>query len=191
MRSTDVVAGHAAATGALDRGRQLDPHRDAGHRSFQRAVRRHLLRRHARLVQRGRLRRPRCAPLAQPAGLRAYDLRRTLYSLELTVTFFKRMFSADFRRAVAAEAAGDYAEAARAYALAGEHAKVAEMHLLRAERAPSPEANLAELRAAVRWADPEEPDGRAVRRRIARALFVWAKQAGVVSDADRAVVREA
>jgi hypothetical protein len=107
------------------------------------------------------------------------------------VTFFKRMFSADFRRAVAAEAAGDYSEAARAYALAGEHAKVAEMHLLRAERAPSPEARLAELRAAVRWADPAEPDGRSARRRIARALFNWARQAGVVSEADRAVVREA
>jgi tetratricopeptide (TPR) repeat protein len=107
------------------------------------------------------------------------------------VTFFKRMFSADYRRAVAAEAAGDYSEAARAYALAGEHAKVAEMHLLRAERAPSPEGRLSELRAAVRWADPDEPEGRAVRRRIARALFTWAKQSGVVSDADRAVVREA
>jgi hypothetical protein len=107
------------------------------------------------------------------------------------VTFFKRMFSADFRRAVAAEAAGDYSEAARAYALAGEHAKVAEMHLLRAERAPSPEGRLQELRAAVRWADPDALDGRAARRRIARALFTWAKQAGVVSDGDRAVVREA
>ncbi len=101
------------------------------------------------------------------------------------------MFSADFRRAVAAEAAGDYSEAARAYALAGEHAKVAEMHLLRAERASSPEARLQELRAAVRWADPEDPDGKAARRRIARALFLWAKNAGVVSDGDRQVVREA
>ena len=101
------------------------------------------------------------------------------------------MFSADFRRAVAAEAAGDYSEAARAYALAGEHAKVAEMHLLRAERAPSPEGSLQELRAAKRWADPEEPEGRAVRRRIARAQFVWAKKAGIVSESDRQVVKEA
>ena len=69
------------------------------------------------------------------------------------------MFSADFRRAVAAEAAGDYAEAARAYALAGERVKVAEMHLLRAERAPSPAAKLHELRAAIRWADADDADG--------------------------------
>ncbi len=101
------------------------------------------------------------------------------------------MFSADFRRAVAAEAAGDYGEAARAYALAGEHAKVAEMHLLRAERAASPEAKLQELRAAVRWADPDDPDGKAARRRVARAMFNWAKQVGLVSDADKQVVREA
>jgi tetratricopeptide (TPR) repeat protein len=107
------------------------------------------------------------------------------------VTFFKRFFSADFRRAVAAEAAGDYNEAARAYALAGEQAKVAEMHLLRAERATSPEGKLQELRAAVRWADPAEPEGRAARRRIARALFNWARASGLVSESDRQVVREA
>jgi tetratricopeptide (TPR) repeat protein len=107
------------------------------------------------------------------------------------VTFFKRMFSADFRRAVAAEAAGDYAEAARAYALAGERAKVAEMHLLRAERAPSPAAKLQELKAAIRWTDLEDDDGRQARRRIARALFHWAKAATLVGDAERQVVREA
>jgi tetratricopeptide (TPR) repeat protein len=101
------------------------------------------------------------------------------------------MFSADWRRAVAAEAAGEYTEAARAYALCGEHAKVAEMHLLRAERAPSAEAKLQELRAALRWADPDEVEGKAVRRRIARGLHQWAKQAGVVSDDDRQVLRQA
>jgi hypothetical protein len=107
------------------------------------------------------------------------------------MTFFKRMFSADFRRAVAAEAAGDYAEAARAYALAGERAKVAEMHLLRSERATSPAAKLQELRAAVRWADVEDPDGRQARRRIARSMLQWAKSATLVGEAEKAVVREA
>jgi hypothetical protein len=107
------------------------------------------------------------------------------------LTFFKRMFSADFRRAVAAEAAGDYAEAARAYALAGEKVKVAEMHLLRAERAPSPGAKLHELRAAVRWAELEDPEGVKARRRIARALFGWAKTATLIGDAEKGVVREA
>ena len=101
------------------------------------------------------------------------------------------MFSADFRRAVAAEAAGDYAEAARSYALAGERVKVAEMHLLRAERAPSPAAKLHELRAAIRWAELEEPEGKNARRRIARALFNWARSAAVVGDPEKQVVRDA
>jgi FHA domain-containing protein len=107
------------------------------------------------------------------------------------VTFFKRMFSADFRRAVAAEAAGDYAEAARAYALAGERVKVAEMHLLRAERAPSPAAKLHELRAAVRWADADDIESKNARRRIARALHNWARSSAVVGDTEKQVVREA
>lgn len=107
------------------------------------------------------------------------------------MTFWKRMFSADFRRAVAAEAAGDYAEAARAYALAGERVRVAEMHLLRAERAPSPAAKLHELRAAVRWTDLETAEGRNARRRIARALVGWAKAQSFVGDAEKQVVREA
>src|SRR5947209_16940479 len=101
------------------------------------------------------------------------------------------MFSADYRRAVAAEAAGDYAEAARAYALAGERAKVAEMHLLRAERAPSPGAKLHELRAAVRWADPGDAEGHKARHRIARALFNWGRTATVVGDVEKQVVRDA
>jgi hypothetical protein len=107
------------------------------------------------------------------------------------VTFFKRMFSADFRRAVAAEAAGDYAEAARAYALAGERVKVAEMHLLRAERAPSPAAKLHELRAAIRWAEADDADGTKARRRIARALFNWARASAIVGDPEKIVVRDA
>jgi pSer/pThr/pTyr-binding forkhead associated (FHA) protein len=107
------------------------------------------------------------------------------------VTFWKRLFSADYRRALAAEAAGDYDEAARAYALAGERARVAAMHLFRAERATSPEAHLAELRSALRWADPDDADGRDMRKRIARAMYGWAKKSGIVSEGDRQVVRDA
>ncbi len=107
------------------------------------------------------------------------------------MTFWKRLFSADYRRAVAAEAAGDYDEAARAYALAGERARVAAMHLYRAERASSAETRLAELRAAVRWADLDEADGRDMRRRIARAMHGWGKRSGLVSESDRQVVRDA
>jgi pSer/pThr/pTyr-binding forkhead associated (FHA) protein len=101
------------------------------------------------------------------------------------------MFSAEYRRGLQAEAAGDYAEAARAYALAGERAKVGEMHLLRAERAPTPDGKLHELKAAIRWADLDDSEGREVRRRIARGLMGWAKAQGLVTEGDREVVREA
>jgi hypothetical protein len=107
------------------------------------------------------------------------------------VAFFKRVFSADYRRALAAEAAGEYGEAARAYALAGERHKVAEMHLLAAERAGGPDARLGELRAGVRWADGFRDEDRAVRRRIARAMLTLVRQSGVISETDRAVLREA
>src|SRR5579871_81073 len=107
------------------------------------------------------------------------------------VAFFKRVFSADYRRGLAAEAAGEYADAARAYALAGERHKVAEMHLLSAERHGSHDARLGELRAGVRWADGERDEDRAVRRRIARAMLTLVRHSGVLSDSDRAVLREA
>ena len=51
------------------------------------------------------------------------------------VSFFRRMFSADYRAAVAAEAAGNVDLAAERYALAGEHAGAVRMHLARAARA--------------------------------------------------------
>jgi tetratricopeptide (TPR) repeat protein len=107
------------------------------------------------------------------------------------VTFFKRVFSADFRRGLAAEAAGDYPVAARAYALAGERAKVSEMHLYLAERAATPEARLAELRTGVHWADEDTPEGRTMRRRIARAMLAQVRMTGVVADSDRALLGEA
>jgi hypothetical protein len=75
--------------------------------------------------------------------------------------------------------------------LAGERVKVAEMHLLRAERAPSPGAKLHELRAAIRWAETDEPEGEKARRRIARAMFQWAKGEAVVGDPEKIVVRDA
>ena len=45
---------------------------------------------------------------------------------------FRRLFSADYRHAVSAEAAGDFLAAARSYALCGKTEKVARMHLAQA-----------------------------------------------------------
>ncbi len=114
------------------------------------------------------------------------------------MSFWRRMFSADFRRAIAAEAAGDYAEAARGYALSGSRIKVAEMHFLRAQAAPSAEGKLTELRASTRWVDAEGrrhgaagEEARALRRKIAGALFDWARESAVRGEVERAAVKEA
>jgi tetratricopeptide (TPR) repeat protein len=102
------------------------------------------------------------------------------------VGFLSRLLSGDFRRAVAAEAAGEYAEAARHYALAGDRDKVAVMHLLRAGRAATNADELECLRDALRWADAGTP----TRRRVARALgLALLKRAAQASD--RAIVDEA
>ncbi len=105
---------------------------------------------------------------------------------------WKRLFSADYRRALAAEASGEYDDAARAYALAGERAKVAEMHLLRAERIGAADARVAELRTGIRWADLDDPEGRAVRLRLAQALYRQCVEAkSKAATVDRALGREA
>src|SRR5207247_7068941 len=45
--------------------------------------------------------------------------------------------------------------------------------------------------AGIRWADEGSEDGRSVRRRIARAMLAHVQQTGVISESDRAILREA
>src|SRR6185436_4870999 len=101
------------------------------------------------------------------------------------------MFSADYRAAVAAEAAGNVDLAAERYGLAGEHEGAVRMHLARAARAPNRHAELGALRDAMRWAG-EDP---ALRRRAAaalgKALYESARAEGIATERDRARVREA
>ncbi len=107
------------------------------------------------------------------------------------VSFIRRMFSADYRAAVSAEASGDVELAAERYALAGEYAGAVRMHLARAARAPSRTGELGALRDALRWAgdDPE------LRRQAAAALgkVLWeaVRAEGIATERDRAKVREA
>ena len=68
------------------------------------------------------------------------------------MSFFSRLLSSDYRRALAAEAAGDFPLAARLYAQCGESLKVAEMHLLQVSPKSAREEALARLREAARWA---------------------------------------
>ncbi len=103
--------------------------------------------------------------------------------------FLSRLLSGDFRRAVAAEATGDYAEAARHYALAGDRDKVAVMHLLRAGRAPTNAEEIDCLRDAIRWAEAGTPTRRRVAHALGLALLKRAKQSG--GERERAVVQEA
>lgn len=107
------------------------------------------------------------------------------------MSFLRRLLSTDYRRALAAEAAGDYKEAARRYALAGDRAKVSEMHLRRAERAESRADELAALRDALAWS----PQGTPLRRRVARALadtlVARAREEGAATARDREALAEA
>src|SRR5262245_19474338 len=103
----------------------------------------------------------------------------------------RRMFSADYRAAVAAEAAGNVDLAAERYALAGEHAGAVRMHLARAARAPTRVAELAALRDAMRWAGEDPPLKRQAAAALGRALWEAARAEGIATERDRTKVREA
>lgn len=101
------------------------------------------------------------------------------------------MFSADYRAAVAAEAAGDVELAAERYALAGELDGAVRMHLARAARAPTRPGELAALRDAVRWAGEDAELRRRASAALGKALWEAARAEGIATERDRAKVREA
>jgi hypothetical protein len=107
------------------------------------------------------------------------------------VTFFRRMFSADYRAAVAAEAAGNVDLAAERYALCGELEGAVRMHLARAARAPTRIAELGALRDALRWAGEDPGLRRKASAALGRALWEAAKAEGIATERDRKKVREA
>jgi tetratricopeptide (TPR) repeat protein len=101
------------------------------------------------------------------------------------------MMSADYRAAVAAEAAGNVDLAAEKYALAGEHDGAVRMHLARAARAGTAQAELAALRDAMRWTNDEPSLVRRASAALGRALWERARAEGIATERDRARVREA
>jgi tetratricopeptide (TPR) repeat protein len=107
------------------------------------------------------------------------------------VTFFKRLFSADYRAAVSAEAAGDLELAAERYALAGHHEAAVRMHLARAERASSRAEEIAALRDALHWCAEEDEQRAEVARALGLALYGRARAEGIATERDRDRVREA
>jgi tetratricopeptide (TPR) repeat protein len=95
------------------------------------------------------------------------------------------------RRAIAAEAAGDYLTAAGLYAEAGDRQKVLEMHLCHAEDAPSRPERAERLRRALRWVDDAE-DRRRVQGELGRVLARMADDAAPSPGLpDRALLSEA
>jgi tetratricopeptide (TPR) repeat protein len=107
------------------------------------------------------------------------------------VSFFRRVFSADHRAAVAAEAAGNVDLAAERYALAGDADGAVRMHIARAARAGTRQAELGALRDAMRWAGNDPELLRRASKALGRALWENIKVEGVATERDRAKVREA
>ncbi|MDB4957156.1 MAG: domain containing protein [Myxococcales bacterium] len=107
------------------------------------------------------------------------------------MSFLRRVFSADYRAAVAAEAAGNVELAAERYALAGEHDGAVRMHLARAARAASRQAEIGALRDAMRWAGEEPGLRKRAAKALGRALWENARAEGIATERDRTKVREA
>jgi FHA domain len=107
------------------------------------------------------------------------------------VSFLRRMFSSDYRAALAAEAAGNVDLAAERYGLAGEHEGAVRMHLARAARAPNRHSEIAALRDAIRWAGEELELKRQAAAALGRALWEAGRAEGIATERDRMRVREA
>lgn len=103
----------------------------------------------------------------------------------------RRMFSSDYRAAVAAEAAGDVELAAERYALAGEYAGAVRMHLARAARSATRTAELGALRDALRWAGDDPVLRRQAAAALGKALWEAVRAEGIATERDRIRVREA
>lgn len=101
------------------------------------------------------------------------------------------MFSADYRAAVAAEAAGNVETAAQRYALAGELEGAVRMHIARAARAPTRQGEIAALRDAMQWAGDDPVLRAQAARPLGRALLETATLEGIATERDRARIREA
>lgn len=109
----------------------------------------------------------------------------------MPVSFLRRVFSADYRAAVAAEAAGNVDLAAERYALAGEIEGAVRMHIARAARAGTRQAEIGALRDAIRWAGNEPALLRQAAKALGRAMWESLRSEGVATERDRAKVREA
>jgi hypothetical protein len=98
---------------------------------------------------------------------------------------FRRLFSAEYRRAVSAEAAGDYLNAAKGYALCGERGKVAEMHLSQAGIEKTLESRIHSLNTALGFAPEGSPVQRQVLRQLGQSLLELGRNLGLTTAEGR------
>lgn len=107
------------------------------------------------------------------------------------MSFFRRLVSAEYRRAVAAEAAGHLDTAAEHYGVAGDRDGAVRVHLMRATRAGGRPQEIAALRDALHWAG-EDPELRArPAALLGNALLTALEAEGIATARDRERVREA
>lgn len=97
---------------------------------------------------------------------------------------FLRRLSSTYRTAVAHEAAGEYIEAAKAYALCDEPHKVAEMHVLEAGRRAVPGSAALELLVAVHLLIDDTEAPKPLLKRLGEALLRLVRSRDLV-DSDR------
>ena len=107
------------------------------------------------------------------------------------MSFFKRLFSADYRAAITAEAAGDFELAAERYALAGQFESAVRVHLARAQRARTSADEITALRDAIHWAPESSALHSQVCGRLGKALLTQSQSEGVATARDKARVAEA
>lgn len=107
------------------------------------------------------------------------------------MSFFKRLFSADYRAAISAEAAGQLEQAAEHYVLAGEHGHAARVHLARADRATSRADKITALRDALHWADQIPEMKPRIYKALGRTLLDQVRAEGVATERDKERVRQA
>lgn len=107
------------------------------------------------------------------------------------MTFWRRLLSTEYRRAVAAESAGHLETAAEAYGLAGDREAAVRIHLQRAARAGSRPLEIAALREAVLAAGDEAALREQPAKQLGRALLDGLEAEGIATARDRERVREA
>lgn len=114
------------------------------------------------------------------------------------MSFFKKLLSSSYRRAVAAEGAGRYSEAAENYLLAGERAHVARMHRMAARAETDPYAKVEAYRRSLDFLEQSELEPEEIEfargqigEELARAMVELVDTAGFMDRRDRALLEEA